>query len=143
MTDATRERKGARKGTQEKPKRTRKVPSSTTCMHCRGSFWAPKGEIVCPHCGKRTVVERRIVGNLIGFFRSLLEGIAVSGAFSRVEVSHPCPRPIRCSHGLSDAYQKVMPETPHQKRAAEGRNHEKRLQDEAGSEYTCGREEIE
>ena len=135
MIRTTQERKGGRKGELEKPKHKRKVPSSTTCQHCRGRFWGPPGEVMCPHCGKRTTVEQGIIGSPMGFFWSLLEGIALSGAICRVEVSHPHPRPTRRSDGLSDAPRKAAPAKPHQERARKGRNREKKLQDEAKSEY--------
>ena len=141
MNESPRDRNGTearpRNKTQEKPKHRRRVPSSTKCAHCKGRFWAPPGEVMCPHCGKRTTVEQGIIGSPTGFFGSLLEGIALSGSISRIEVSHPHPRPSRRSDGLSDVPRKVTSANPHQKRATEGQNREKKLQDEARSARTA------
>ena len=119
--------------TQDKPKHTRRVPSSTTCKYCKRRFWAPKGEVVCPHCGKRVRVAQGIVGSPGAFFRTYLEGLAVSGAFSAVQVRYPYPRHSRRSTGLSQKSLKVTPEKPHQERATEGENREKKLQESADS----------
>ena len=129
--------------TQGKPKHKRRVPASTTCQHCKGRFWALPGEVTCPHCGRRTLVEQGIIGSPMGFFGSLLEGIALSGSISRIEVSHPHPRPSRRSDGLSDVPRKVTSANPHQERATEGQNREKKLQDEAESECAAERGKIE
>ena len=119
--------------TQEQTKHTRRVPSSTTCEFCGGRFWAPKGEVVCPHCGKRVRVASGIIGHPGAFFRTYLEGLGISGAFSTVQVRYPYLRQSRRSAGLSDAYQKVTSEKPHQKRTTEGQNREKKLQESADS----------
>jgi len=132
----TRVRRSPKDHQEDKPKHTRKVPKSTTCEYCGKRFWAPEGEVVCPHCGKRTIVQQGIIGHPASFFRTYLEGLAVSGAFSDVQVHHPYPRHSRRSTSLSDAYRKVTPEKPHQERATEGQNRKKKLQGEAMSEYS-------
>jgi hypothetical protein len=139
MTDVTRRERE----TRQKPKTKRRVPGGTVCPHCKGRFWAPVKEVMCPHCGKRTPVEHGIVGSPMAFFGSYLEGLALSGAISRIEISHPCPRPSRRSRGLSDVCRKVIPESPHHKRATGGQNHEKELQEEMKSQSAGGRGEIE
>jgi len=133
MTKATQERERVRKGTEKKPKHTRRVPKSTTCEHCRSRFWAPEGEVVCPHCGKRVRVEHGIVGSPAGFFRTYLEGLAVSGAFSHIYVKRVDQKPYRRSTSLSDTLRKVPSWNPRQKRATEGQNRKKKLQEEAKS----------
>ncbi len=125
---------------KQESKRKRRVPSSTACDVYGERFWAPTGEVLYPYCGKRTVVEYGITGNPMGFFGSLLEGIALSGSISRIEVSHHYPLPSRRSNGLSDAWQKVIPETPHCKRHTEGRNRSFGLQGETESAWNCTRE---
>ncbi len=115
-------------GVEGTAKATRRVPKATGCPYCKRTFWSPKGWVVCPWCGKRIEVLSGIEGSLAGFFTKLLEGIAVSGGISHVEVSHPYPRPSQRSQGLVDACRKVISESPHQERATEGQNHEKELQ---------------
>jgi hypothetical protein len=140
MTKATQEQERIRKSAEKKPKHTRRVPSSTTCEHCGGRFWAPKGEVVCPHCGKRVWVEQGIAKRPGAFLRTYLEGLAVSGAFSDVQVHHPYPQYSRRSTGLSQKSLKVPSWNPHQERATEGQNRKKKLQEEAKS--ICGAERI-
>jgi len=120
---------------QQRPQHTRRVPKSTTCQHCGGRFWAPEGEVVCPHCGKRVRVEGGIIGSPAGFFRTYLEGLAVSGAFSDVQVHHPYPRHSLRSVGLSQKSLKAPFWNPHHKRATEGQNRKKKLQEEA--KFVC------
>jgi hypothetical protein len=70
---------------------------------------------------------------MAGFFKKLLEGIAISGGISQIDVSYPYSDRTRRSTGLSDAWRKVISETPRQERATEGRNREKKLQGETKS----------
>jgi hypothetical protein len=126
-----------------KRKHTRRVPSSTTCSYCKRRFWAPEGDAICPYCGKRVRIEGGIVGSPGAFFRTYLEGLAISGAISAIYVSHPYLRQSRRSAGPSDAYQKVTSEKPHQERATEGQNHEKKLQESADSDSDRREGEIE
>jgi hypothetical protein len=129
MTDVT----PVGESTRQQARRKRQVPSSTTCIHCRRSFWAPKGWITCPRCGKQIEVTNGVEGSMAGFFKKLLEGIAISGGISQIDVSYPYSDRTRRSTGLSDAWRKVISETPRQERATEGRNREKKLQGETKS----------
>jgi hypothetical protein len=71
----------------EIPTKERRVVGATVCPHCRGKFWAPDGKRMCPWCGKHFIVTDGVHGSMVGFFSRYLEGIAVSGGISGIEVS--------------------------------------------------------
>jgi DNA-directed RNA polymerase subunit RPC12/RpoP len=105
-------------------KATRRVPGASKCPFCKRAFWAPKGAIVCPRCGKRIEVQPGVEDSMAGFFTKHLEGIALSGGISGIDVaySYPCSHLPRSSQGLVDEGRKTAFQKPHQKRAIEGQN---------------------
>jgi len=64
-----------------------------------------------------------------------LQNLAASGSILSVDVRNHYSRPSQRATGLSDAWRKVAPETPHQERATEGQIRKKKLQGEAMSGY--------
>lgn len=65
---------------------TRNVPKQTICPRCKEKFWAPEGKCMCPWCGKHLIVIDGVSGSMYGYFSSLLEGFALSGEISAIEV---------------------------------------------------------
>ncbi|MFH1675960.1 MAG: hypothetical protein ABIC40_02960, partial [bacterium] len=65
-----------------------------------------------------------------------LEGIALTGGISRIEVSLNPTSSISKRHGPVDACSKVISEKPHQERAAEDKNGDFKSQEEMQSIHT-------
>ena len=111
----------------------RVVAKAFTCPFCKGSFWCPSGNHMCPHCGKRVDVPEGVQGSIFGFFSKQLEGIACTGGISRIEISYTAPRQSRSATTPVDACEKVISEKPHRERAAEDKNGDFKSQEELQS----------